>query len=175
MKRIAFLAWFLLLLGCPPEKKELPGGEEPPSTVINNFSLVETNQARKMWVLSASRALVYQSKERVVVETLMIDFFNAQGEKASHLVAPAGELHTKTRNMSARGGVLVRTQDSSILHTDSLFWQNDSSRIITMARVLIERKDKTRIEGMGLVTDPELKKIVILGRISGESSVEIKK
>ncbi len=175
MRRIAFLAWILLLTACPPAKKEIPPGEDPPSTVIDDFNLIETNQARKMWVLRGSRAFVYQSKEKIIVENLTVDFFNSKGERASNLKAPTGELSTRSRNMSARGGVVVLTQDSARLETDSLFWQNDSGRIVTRSRVLIERKDKTRIEGMGLVTDPELKKIEILGKITGESPVEIKR
>ncbi len=128
-----------------------------------------------MWVLKAAKALVYQTREKIVVDELKVDFFNARGELVSKIIAPSGELNTGNRNMTARGGVLVKTQDSTTLMTDSLFWQNDSARIITYAKVFIERRDKTRIEGMGLITDPELKKIEILGHITGESSVEIKK
>jgi len=175
MRSVFCLPLVIILFGCPQGKKEAPPVEEPPSTVIDNFNLIETNQGRKMWVLQASKALVYQSKERIVVEAVAINFFNVTGELVSNLVAPTGELNTKNRNMTARGGVVVKTQDSTTLNTDSLFWQNDSARIITRSRVLIVRRDQTKIEGMGLVTDPELKKIEILGRISGESSVEIKK
>ncbi len=169
------LAIVALILACPQEKKEVPPVEELPSSIIDNFKLTETTEGRKMWVLYASKALVYQSRERIVVESLEVNFFNAKGELASNLIAPAGELNTKNRDMVARGGVLVRTQDSTVLNTDSLFWQNDSARIVTHSRVIIVRHDKTRIEGMGLITDPELKKIEIIGKIKGESSVEIER
>lgn len=175
MKRFCLCALVLLFFCCPQEKKEVPVIDEPPSSVIENFNLIETNQGRKMWVLGASRALVYRAKEKILVETLTVNFFNSQGEMVSHLVAPAGELNTKNRDMSARCGVIVKTRDSTTLNTDSLFWQNDSARIVTRSRVTITRRDKTKIEGMGLITDPELKKIVILGRITGESPVELPK
>jgi len=87
------------------------------------------------------------------------------------LNAPRGELNTKTHNIFVEDSVVVITDDSTKLYTESLFWLNDSARILSDSYVMIIKGDGTVIEGRGLRTDPRLNRIEIIGETKGASPI----
>lgn len=176
MYRIRMIIMWTLLTGvlitnCKEEKTDEHVEEEIPRIIVEQFSLIETKQGEKLWVLDADIARVYS--ELIRVERVKITFFNKEQVEFSVLHAPGGLLNTKTHNVLVGDSVAVYTNDSTKLYTDSLFWQNDSERIITHCPVRIIKKDSTIIEGTGLRADPYLEKIEILGTAKGISPIEL--
>ncbi|HEC77542.1 MAG TPA: LPS export ABC transporter periplasmic protein LptC [candidate division WOR-3 bacterium] len=161
----------IVLLGC--EEGKLPETLEPdiPKISLENFSLTETKQGKKMWILEAKNAKVYD--EVINVDSVRIRFFNKDEVEFSVLYAPGGILNTRTHNILVGDSVSVFTNDSTKLFTDSLFWLNDSQRIITDCKVKILKQDGTVIEGNGLRADPYLEKIEILGTAKGVSPIKL--
>ena len=82
-------------------------------------------------------------------------------------------LNTKTHNILVGDSVVVFTNDSSTLFTDSLFWHNDSQMIVTNQHVKIVKQDSIVIEGNGLRADPKLDKIEVIGETKGVSPIEL--
>jgi LPS export ABC transporter protein LptC len=146
-------------------------GQEIPRIILEEFSLTETRQGEKVWVLQAFHARVFD--ELIHVDSIRVRFFNKSGEEFSLMQAPAGILNTRTHNVLVGDSVEVVTNDSIRLYTDSLFWMNDSELIITNRPVTIIKADSTIIHGTGLRADPYLEKIEILGTTQGISPIKL--
>jgi len=172
--RLLVLGSFIFLVtGCPEEKNEVKTAQKIPNITIERFSLTETKEGRKLWILDAITANVYENL--INVDTVRINFFGEKQSVFSVLTARQGILNTTTRNIVVKDHVVLWTDDSSRLYTDSLFWQNDSQKILTDSHVRIVKKDSTVIEGNGLKTKPDLKKIEIIGDIKGTSPIQFPK
>ena len=134
---------------------------------IKNFRMLETEAGIKTWELKADSAYVYD--EYIKVYRLNLLFFEPKGETTALVRAPLGRLHNKTHDLVALGGVEVTTFDRSSLTTDSLCFDNESTLIKTESAVSILRPDGTKLSGRGLVTTPDLTRIKIGGKITGET------
>lgn len=161
----------LLIAACDEEKSSSASQEEMPRITIEQFCLTETRKGDKMWILDAQLARVYD--DIIKVDSVKIRFFNKEQIEFSVLYAPGGILNTTTHNVLVGDTVIVMTNDSTKLFTDSLFWMNDSQIIVTNRHVTIVKQDSTVIEGTGLRADPYLEKIEILGTTKGVSPIEL--
>jgi LPS export ABC transporter protein LptC len=142
-----------------------------PRIVLEKFCLTETKKGEKLWTLDAEHARVYD--EIIKVDSVKIRFYDKEQIEFSVLYSPGGILNTKTHNVLVGDSVVVCTNDSTKLFTDSLFWQNDSELILTNRDVKIVKKDSTVIEGKGLRADPYLERIEIIGHTTGVSPFEL--
>ncbi|HXS82065.1 MAG TPA: LPS export ABC transporter periplasmic protein LptC [Methylomirabilota bacterium] len=159
------LLWALLVLGlagvglngCSGGKKlsasgtsgELPDGE------VEDFSVTETDSGKPQWTLFAKHAATYQARDLVTARTLRIDFFDDKGVKSSELVAREGELYQRTRDMIARGNVVLLTTEGWRMSTDEMHFLN-SHRKITSDKLVRVEKEGTVLEGVGFESDPGL-------------------
>lgn len=160
-----------VLVSCDQGEVKESLGEEIPRIILEKFSLTETRQGEKVWVLQALHARVFN--ELIHVDSIRVRFFNKAGEEFSLMQAPGGVLNTRTHNVLVGDSVEVITNDSVRLYTDSLFWMNDSELIITNRPVTIIKADSTIIRGTGLRADPYLEKIEILGTTQGISPIKL--
>ncbi len=142
-----------------------------PKITLEKFSLTETKTGDKLWTLDAEQARVYD--EIIEVDSVKIRFYDKDQVEFSVLYAPGGILNRKTHNILVGDRVAVVTNDSTKLFTDSLFWQNDSQKILTDCYVKIIKQDSTVIEGKGLRADPYLRKIEVIGETKGVSPIEL--
>jgi LPS export ABC transporter protein LptC len=156
---------------CENEKTDGRFNQQLPRITLEDFSLTETKSGKKLWTINAEIAKVFD--EIIKVDSVEVIFYDENQVQFSMLVAPSGELNTKTRNMRVGDSVTVLTNDSTKLFADSLFWFNDSQKIYTNSYVRIIKQDSTVIEGNGLKTDPYLKKIEIIGDTKGVSPIEL--
>jgi LPS export ABC transporter protein LptC len=173
VRTLTILSAVWLLTGCPEEKNEAKPVQKIPNITIERFSLTETKEGRKLWILDAVTANVFENM--INVDTVKINFFGEKQVVFSVLTARQGTLNSTSRNIVVKDHVELLTDDSSRLYTDSLFWLNDSQKIITDSYVRIVKKDSTVIEGNGLKTTPDLKKIEIIGDIKGTSPIQFPK
>jgi LPS export ABC transporter protein LptC len=173
MNRRAVLFLLVLLLcfhACEKEVEEkLP--KDMPRITLEQLCLTETKEGNKLWTLNAARAAVYD--EIIKVEEVQVRFYDEQETVFSVLDAPRGELNTSTHNIFVEDSVEVFTKDSTHLYTQSLFWLNDSAKILSDSYVKIVKADGTIIEGKGLRTDPCLDRIEIIGETKGESPIKL--
>jgi LPS export ABC transporter protein LptC len=160
----------MVFYACEKEVEErLP--KDIPKITLEKLCLTETKNGSKLWTLNAARAGVYD--EIIKVDEVTVRFFDEEEVEYSVLTAPRGELNTTTHNIFVEDSVAVLTSDSTKLYTESLFWLNDSARILTDAYVEIIKGDGTVIQGRGLRTDPRLSKIEIIGDAKGASPIEL--
>ena len=164
------LMCLMVFYACEKEVEEkLP--KDMPKITLEKLCLTETKSGSKLWTLNAARAGVYE--EIIKVDEVTVHFYDEEGAEFSVLTAPRGELNTETHNIFVEDSVAVLTSDSTKLFTESLFWLNDSAKILTDAYVEIIKGDGTVIRGRGLRTDPRLSKIEIIGDAKGASPIEL--
>lgn len=173
IRKVLIIGFFIWLGFNACEKTDVQEklNEDLPHISLEKFSLTETKTGKKLWILDAPQAKVYD--ELVQVDNVKIRFFDKDQIEFSILHAPGGILNKKTHNILVGDSVFVVTNDSTKLFTDSLFWLNDSQRIITNRPVKIVKQDSIVIEGQGLRADPYLNKIEIIGETKGTSPIVI--
>lgn len=161
-----------LIVGCEEKGGESGSTSTLPSEVVENFSITETEEGKRVYALEAEKAYHYKSLNKIDVTEPRITFFDDRGEVFSTLNARKGRIDKKTYSLLAKGDVVVRTRDSTILYTDSLFWDQNRKVITTKGWVKIESPDAT-LEGEGLVSDASLQRIEIT-HIKGRSPYRFK-
>jgi LPS export ABC transporter protein LptC len=160
----------IVFYACEKDVEErLP--KDIPKITLEKLCLTETKEGKKLWTLSADRAGVYD--EIIKVDQVMVRFYDENETEYSVLKAPRGELNMRTHNIFVEDSVVVLTSDSTRLYTESLFWLNDSAKILSDSYVKIVKGDGTEIEGMGLRTDPRLSRIELIGETKGASPIEL--
>ena len=84
----------------------------------------------------------------------------------------SGVVSNRTGDLIAYGHVVVTTEDSTVLKTDSLAWFNRRQIIETDAPVEIVSPQGT-VEGIGLISDANLRRIEIKEQVSGTTEFTI--
>ena len=162
MKRTLTLSIILAALvasGCSNEPVDSERGNSVVADQeIDGFSLTQTRDGEKMWVLSANHALVFEEAGRVEMTTFRVDFFSESGDVRSTLTARNGLLLRRTSDMEAYGNVVVVSEDGTRLATERLTWNERTGKIESdrFVRVVQGRDEFT---GVGLEADPDLKNI----------------
>lgn len=160
---VRLLAAGLLLLaglataGCSGKQhaRAVGSGGDLPDQEVTDFVLTETDQGRPQWTLYARWAATYQAKNLVVSRDIRVDFFDDKGQRTSELTADEGEIQQMTRDMTARGKVVMQTTEGTRMTTEELHFANEAQQITSDKLVRVERKDGV-LEGVGFAGDPEL-------------------
>lgn len=143
--------------GCSGGKRLSASGTtgELPDSRVEDFSVTETDSGRTQWTLYARQADTYNARDVVIVRAVRIDFVGADGKKSSGLVAREGELYQRTRDMVAKGNVVLQTVEGWRMSTEELHFQNSRRRITSDKLVRVE-KEGSVLEGVGFDSDPNL-------------------
>jgi len=168
--RCALAAVLMAVLACN-DKPVCGPNPVLPNQVVEAFTLHESSSGKRLYTLEAQKAYVYDPAQRVDVTGLRVLFYDEVGGVNSTLVADEGSIYSKNEDLVARGHVIVRTSDSTMLATDSLSWSNQLRLVRTDADLVIQTP-KGRIEGKGLVSDAGLTKIDILSPVEGTSDYD---
>jgi len=166
----------LFFVGCgqkaPPPSGDVPQGLVP-DQIIEGFSLIETENGKKQWVLTSPKASNYEKQKTVQIEGVKIDFYRVNEELYSTLTADRGTVNTTSNDMVAQGHVLVVSKDGAKLETNLLRWDNARQKIMSDDSVRITR-GKTVMTGIGLESDPSLEHVVIKEKFKAHAVPEKK-
>jgi LPS export ABC transporter protein LptC len=128
---------------------------ELPDSEVEDFTVTETDSGRAQWTLFAKVASTYQARDLVVARTVRIFFFDETGARSSELVAREGELTQRSRDMIARGNVVLQTSEGWRMSTQEMRFLNSTQRIVSDTLVRVE-KEGSILEGIGFESDPNL-------------------
>lgn len=158
--RVTFAGLIILALaGCSDRRavSPVPSSGELPDQEVSEFALTETDEGRVDWKLYARDAATYNSRNTIVAHVVRIDFFDEKGERSSELVAREGEINQRTRNMTARGDVVLATRDGTRLSTQELLFLNKEQKIVVPTTQLVRvEKGGDILTGYGFESDPDL-------------------
>ena len=149
----------LALAGCSDRRAASPAlpASEFPDQEVTDFAITETDQGRIEWKLYARDAATYSARNVIIAHVVRIDFFDEEGARSSELVARQGEINQRTRNMTARGDVVLATRDGTRLSTQELRFLNDVQKIVVPddQKVRVEKGGDV-LTGYGFESDPGL-------------------
>src|SRR5262249_43965814 len=143
--------------GCSGGKKRPASGPSggPPGGRGGGVTVPETDCGRPSWRRFSKDAATFQARDLVTARSLTIDFFDEHGKQSSELKAHEGELYQRTRDMVARGNVVLVTTEGWRMSTDEMRFLN-SRRKITSDKLVRVEKEGTVLEGVGFESDPNL-------------------
>ncbi len=146
----------------PITTKDVPSQESWKSFVT--FSDSGRTKAR-LW---SGHISVYTAQEFTLLEdSVIVDFYDEQERHTSRLTARSGKVLDRTRDFEAYGNVVVTSDSGTVLKTDRLFWNNETSKIHTDAFVDIVSPDE-HIMGHGMESDQNLENYKIF-KVTGQS------
>jgi LPS export ABC transporter protein LptC len=171
-----FIIIFLIILanGCEErnqvviKKIDMLAAAEQPDQVSNNVTVIIADSAYTKAVLYTKHARVYQKRLETYLDSgIKVDFMSQKSaNRVSVLTADSARIDDRTKNMLARGHVLVISDSANIkLETTLLEWNNRTQKIYSSEYVIITT-DKEIIRGYGFESDPNLANYKI-NRVSG--------
>lgn len=170
MKAFASIAIAGLFLVCtqtdtPPKQ----GGDYNfPDTQLDDATIVFTEDGVQSVVLDAVHIDRWERQDSTEADTVQIYFYDKNGVQRSSLIADRGLIHEKSEKFSVFGNVVAINEDSTILRTESLFWDPESELITTDDYVEIERANGDVVTGYGLRGDRHLQELEILSDVKGK-------
>jgi len=161
--KFLFMIGLLLFLSCQRGNErtteEMRGEEE-----VRKVRLVETTKGRKIFELEAGK--ITQRGDTTWIYGLHAKFYDREGRVSSNLEADSGFYLRKYGDMKAFGDVKFSSQEGKKLFTSFLAWEKRKNRIWTDKKVKILSNGK-EIIGEGLESDPQLREIIIKGKVEG--------
>src|SRR5215510_10179308 len=138
---VVLIACLTLLGGCEPQRSAGPVGStgELPDQEVRNFVLTETDQGNPVWKLYAGYAAMYDARNSIVARGVRVDFYDEQGRKTSELSAHEGEIDQQSRDMTARGNVVIQTAEGTRMSTEELRFLNRTQKVRSDREVRVER------------------------------------
>jgi len=130
----------------------------PEQTVVR-FTLDAYAEGVKDWSLTAPRADLFETMNRIDVKRPTVQFFE-RGRPGSVMDAGAGIVHTDTQDMRAWAGVVMVSTDGARVESDWLDYKNKEERLISTAPVTIVRGGSVT-RGVGWEASPDLSEIII--------------
>jgi LPS export ABC transporter protein LptC len=159
---LAALAFLLLAVaGCGAERSSVPSraSAELPDQEVSDFVLTETDQGAPQWKLYARYAATYNARNVIVARAVRVDFFDEQGAQSSELTAREGEIQLQTRDMTARGNVVLQTGEGTRMSTEEIRFLNRAQMIVSPLEQMVRvERDGDVLTGYGFESDPGLKR-----------------
>jgi LPS export ABC transporter protein LptC len=155
---LALATALAMLAGCGRQHAIGPAGTtgELPDQEVRDFVLTETDQGNPEWKLYARYAAMYDARNLIVARGVRVDFFGEQGEKTSELTAREGEIDQRSRDMTARGNVVLQATEGTRMSTDEMRFLNARQKMVSDQLVRVERAGDV-LTGYGFESDPDLK------------------
>ncbi len=173
LHREAVLLGLLALLlagaaGCGTKHAASPSAAsgELPDQEVSDFVLTETDQGSPVWKLYARYAATYNARNVIVARAVRVDFFDEQGAQSSELTAREGEIQLQTRDMTARGNVVLQTREGTRMSTEEMHFLNRQQLIVSPVEqmVRVERAGDV-LTGYGFQSDPDLRQFEFKRRV----------
>lgn len=163
--QISILFIFLFFLSCSDEKiKPLIATEMINGRIATqeswNSNIYFTENGKLNAVLSSNHLMAYDEDKETLLEGVLIDFYNDEGNKSSKLTSKRGKVDNSTNNMYAIDSVVAVNDSGVTLKTDELMWRNTDRKIVTDRFVTITSPDE-EIQGYGFESDQNLNNYII--------------
>jgi LPS export ABC transporter protein LptC len=155
---LAALLTLTATVGCERARAPSPTSSsvELPDQEVSDFVLTETDGGQIQWKMFARSAAIYSARNIVIARGVRVDFFDEKAQRSSELTAQEGEIHQMSRDMVARGNVVLQTAEGTRMSTQQLRFLNRQQRILSDQFVRVERAGDV-LTGYGFESDPNLR------------------
>ncbi|MEE8577833.1 MAG: LPS export ABC transporter periplasmic protein LptC [candidate division Zixibacteria bacterium] len=168
---VAVSAVLSLLFGCSTEQRE----QMPQSTVIDTIrpdteiygaTIHRYAGATLTTSIYADTIRKYDLLDSTMGYNISIDIYDSSGTPTSQLIGDSGWTRDRTEEFHVYGHVVLITEESGRLETDSLYFDPRTDSVFTDAFVKIMMPNDT-VSGFGLESNRALTGFKILNQVSG--------
>ena len=141
---------------------------------MEKFTLTQSENGRAAWVVNASNADLYESKE-AKLEDVRVDFKNPDSREAT-MLGDLGTMDTGSGNASLRRNtqdVRIVTSDGYLLTTSSLFWKAGERQVWTSDPFKLLGSE-IYLEGVGITADVDMSRIAVKNNVKAVLQVAVK-
>ena len=167
---VIVLLLMIAIAGC--SKTEYPREKEAaaniPDASLDDATIILSQDGKQEAVVDAKHIDRWEAKDSTEATTVKIVLFDSLGIGHSTLTAKRGLLREKSAKFALFGDVAGVSKDSTILNTQSLYWNPDTKKITTEDYVEIHRRNGDLIKGWGMIADRDLQNIEITRDVSGK-------
>jgi LPS export ABC transporter protein LptC len=165
----------VLLFSCTdvkkPSKAEIEkfGLEKSPDQVSWNIEVFFIDSSYTKAKLNANRGRIYNDEKKTYLDgNVQVVFYSREtGQRTTLMTADSAEIDDRTKNMLARGNVVVYSDSSKTrVETSILHWDSKTQLFYSSEFVKIDSPGE-KIQGYGFESDQTLKNNKIF-RVSGE-------
>jgi LPS export ABC transporter protein LptC len=175
LKKILYFSLACLALGCRTQEQQsiAPPNYDGPDQEGWNSRVTVTSNGRTAAIVQYAHMEKYSKRRETKFNGgIVVDFYNAEGQHTSNLVADRGILYEDTDHVEAFGNVVVVSDSGITLRTQRLRWDNTRQKIISNDFVTITTTAKDTLYGQGFESDQSMKKWSI-GKPSGVTEKKI--
>ena len=156
----------------PPIEKHSPLADSADQIMFGaKFNMTDNGVARAL--LMGDTAFFFDANTRVELENVHTTFFTTAGVKSGILTAKHGTYRTQNGLMTARGNVVVISDNGSQLRSPELNYDQAHNQIFTDSSFVQVDSIGRSLTGVGFRSDPDLKNVHILKVISGTGGTVI--
>lgn len=162
---------FTLVMAACDDKVEPSRVDVNPSVLPSqeswNTAVTFSDSGRMRAVLHAGHVAVYDLTHTTELDSsVRVDFYSAAGFHTSVLTSQAATIDDATKDMTARGNVVVVSDSGTTVTTELLRWDNKRRKIHSdqFVRIVSPREI---LQGYGFEADQDLRSYVIY-KISGQ-------
>ena len=134
------------------------------------FNMTDNGVARAL--LYGDTAFFFDANTRVELENVHTTFFATTGAKSGILTSQHGTYHTQSGLMTARGNVVVKSEDGRELRSQEVNFDQTHNQIFTDS-AFVETDSGHSMAGVGFRADPDLKNVHVLKLKSGTAAIVI--
>jgi LPS export ABC transporter protein LptC len=174
MRRLAILATFAAVIGLAAA---CDNGTEPPVTTANpladssdqvlfGISSYLTDSGLLRARLYADTTYFFDNGTRLELRNLRTIFYTSTGAQSAVLTAKEGTSNGSRSETEARKNVVVVSADGKRLTTEQLRYSEVRNQISSDSAFVLTEPGR-RLEGIGFISDPELKDIKVLHQPAG--------
>jgi LPS export ABC transporter protein LptC len=158
----------VLAAGCGERHELAPSGQSGalPDQEVEDFAITETDAGTVEWKLYAQQAAMFDVRNTITAHGVRVDFYDDKGKQSSRLTAREGEINQVSRDMTARGNVVILNSDGTRMSTQSLRFLNREQKIVSDELVRVEQKGNV-LSGVGFESDPNLKHYQFRTQVTG--------
>ena len=132
--------------------------------VVKGIDYTETRDGLRRWHLLADSADYNVKDGFTLIRDVFMTFFDEQGEQIATLKSQTGELHTESKEVTARGEVVVESVRGYFFYSDYLDF-SEAARLITTDAPIRMLSDEMELTGTGLKFDVDKHAYQVLGQV----------
>ncbi|TRO84092.1 LPS export ABC transporter periplasmic protein LptC [Trichloromonas acetexigens] len=132
--------------------------------VVKGIDYTETRDGLRRWHLLADSADYSVKDGFTLIRDVFMTFFDEQGEQIATLKSQTGELHTESKEVTARGEVVVESVRGYFFYSDYLDF-SEAARLITTDAPIRMLSDEMELTGTGLKFDVDKHAYQVLGQV----------
>ena len=144
---------------------------EGPTLKTFDMKMVYTDSGKVKTIMNAPLRLEYKNGDETYPNGIVLDFYNAQGEKYTRLTADKAHKLSKENKYTAFGNVVViNTLEKQQLNTEELNWTPSNHKITTDKNVTITTETEI-LKGKGMTARQDFSTYKIT-KPTGKFSIE---